>query len=104
MTANNTEDSEMPRNAIHGSELHLKEGSNLPKAQKKMLQTLDGFGKTGLESNKNKTDVNKYVKGSQPATHQYIVGYDSISDSTYLNIPHVVNKTVKHPAEKRVNS
>ena len=33
MTANNTKDSEMPRNAIHGSELRINEvGSNLPKA------------------------------------------------------------------------
>ena len=42
-----------PRNAIHGSDARGRESSHLPKAKKKMLQTLDGF-KTGLDSNKNK--------------------------------------------------
>jgi hypothetical protein len=51
-----------------------------------MLQTMDGFN-TAASKEPKKVPINP-----TPVTHQYIVGYDSISDSSYMNIPHIVNK------------
>ena len=85
-----------------------------------MLQTMDQL-KTGLDQNKISTTENfiknkhgvhlqdkareqeihttmenkrKKVRDEAPPPvpeHQYIVGYDSISDSSYVNIPHFFN-------------
>ena len=105
---------------MHGMDAMLNNNhdyasGNFPKPQKKMLQTMGQLA-TGLDQDKINTTTENFIKNKHgvhiqekihttmetkrkkvrdevppPAEHQYIVGYDSISDSSYVNIPHFFN-------------